>query len=283
MSYFRLQANIISKKNQSAVASASYRSGEELYSERDEEMKSFRKREVAPVSFILKPDHAPEWTLNREKLWNEVEKVEKAWNAQLAREVLIALPIELTADQQHKLVQRFVQNEFVDAGMVADVSIHRDKAHNPHAHILLTVRPFNEDGSWGNKKVRQYEYDQDGEILRNDTGEKVFQTVSSTNWNERETLVQWRLDYAEAINQTFKEHGIKKTVSALSFEEQGLDRIPEVRLERNEYQYVKRMEKKRTGSEDLLPPIEPGNPEDQRRNQTAQSEDFLPYGKAEIS
>lgn len=244
MSYFRLQANIISKKNQSAVASASYRSGEELYSERDEEMKSFRKREVAPVSFILKPDHAPEWTLDREKLWNEVEKVEKAWNAQLAREVLIALPIELTADQQHKLVQRFVQNEFVDAGMVADVSIHRDKAHNPHAHILLTVRPFNEDGSWGNKKVRQYEYDQDGEILRNDAGEKVFQTVSSTNWNERETLVQWRLDYAEAINQAIKEHGIKKTVSALSFEEQGLDRIPEVRLERNEYQYVKRMEKK---------------------------------------
>ncbi|MGK7379741.1 MobQ family relaxase [Planococcus sp. 1R117A] len=244
MSYFRLQANIISKKNQSAVASASYRSGEELYSERDGEMKSFRKREVAPISFILKPDHAPEWTLDREKLWNEVEKIEKAWNAQLAREVLIALPIELNADQQHELVQRFVQTEFVGAGMVADVSIHRDKVHNPHAHILLTIRPFNEDGSWGNKKVRQYEYDQDGEILRNDAGEKVFQTVSSTDWNERETLVKWRLDYAEAINQAFKEHGIEKTVSALSFEEQGLDRIPEIRMERNEYQYVKRMEKK---------------------------------------
>ncbi|MFP3423093.1 MobA/MobL family protein, partial [Bacillus sp. SIMBA_161] len=75
MSYFRLQANIISKKNQSSVASASYRSGEELYSERDEEMKSYQQREVAPVSFILKPDHAPKWTLEREKLWNEVEKI----------------------------------------------------------------------------------------------------------------------------------------------------------------------------------------------------------------
>lgn len=244
MSYFRLQANIISKKSQSAVASASYRSGEDLYSERDQEMKSFKQREVAPVSFLLKPDHAPDWTLDREKLWNEVEKVEKAWNAQLAREVLIALPVELSDEQQHELVQSFVHEEFVDEGMVADVSIHRDKVHNPHAHILLTVRPFDEDGSWGNKKARQYEYDQNGDILRTKNGEKVFQTVSSTDWNERETLVKWRTNYAEAINQSFKEQGIQKEVSALSFEEQGLDRIAEVRLDRNEYQYVKRMEEK---------------------------------------
>ncbi|RAZ73486.1 MobQ family relaxase [Planococcus halotolerans] len=244
MSYFRLQANIISKKSQSAVASASYRSGEDLYSERDEEMKSFKRREVAPVSFLLKPDHAPDWTLDREKLWNEVEKVEKAWNAQLAREVLVALPVELSDKQQHELVQSFVQEEFVDEGMVADVSIHRDKLHNPHAHILLTVRPFNEDGSWGQKKMRQYEYDEKGDILRTEDGKKVFQTVPSTDWNERETLVKWRMNYAEAINQSFKEHGINKEVSALSFEEQGLDRIAEVRLDRNEYQYVKRMEAK---------------------------------------
>lgn len=244
MSYFRLQANIISKKSQSAVASASYRSGEDLYSERDEEMKSFKPREVAPISFLLKPNHAPDWTLDREKLWNEVEKKEKAWNAQLAREVLIALPVELSDEQQQELVQSFVQEEFVDEGMVADVSIHRDKLHNPHAHILLTVRPFNEDGSWGQKKMRQYAYDEKGDILRTDDGKKVFQTIPSTDWNERETLVKWRMNYAEAINQSFKEHGIDKEVSALSFEEQGLDRIAEVRLDRNEYQYVKRMEEK---------------------------------------
>lgn len=244
MSYFRLQANIISKKTQSAVASASYRSGEELYSERDDEIKSYRPREVAPISFILKPDHAPEWTLEREKLWNEVEKIEKAWNAQLAREVLIALPKELPDDAQQELVQSFVQREFVDEGMVADVAIHRDKEHNPHAHILLTVRPFNEDGTWGQKKTRQYEFDQNGDILRNPKGEKVFQTVPTTNWNERETLVAWRLQYAEAINEKFNALGIKKEVSALSFEAQGLDQIAEVRLERNEYQYVKRMEEK---------------------------------------
>ena len=74
-----------------SLASASYRSGEDLYSERDEELKRFKLREVAPVSFLLKLDHAPDWTLDRKKLWNEAEKVEKAWNAQLAHEVLATL------------------------------------------------------------------------------------------------------------------------------------------------------------------------------------------------
>src|SRR5690606_8347435 len=92
MSYYMLRANVISKKTQSVVASASYRSGEALYSVRDEEVKNFRTRGVAPEAFILSPDHAPEWTKDREKLWNEVERIEKAWNAQLAREILIALP-----------------------------------------------------------------------------------------------------------------------------------------------------------------------------------------------
>ncbi|PUB12213.1 MobQ family relaxase [Paenisporosarcina sp. OV554] len=242
MSYYMLRANVISKKTQSVVASASYRSGMSLYSERDEEIKNFRTRGVAPETFILKPDHAPEWTLDREKLWNEVETKEKAWNAQLAREVLIALPLELNHDQQKRLVETFVQTHFVDEGMVADVAIHRDKEHNPHAHILLTVRPFKEDGTWGEKKRRVYERDERREIKRTNDGKKIFQTVSSTDWNHRETLVKWRLAYAETINDSFLENDINQKVSALSFEDQGLEKIAEVRLERNEYQYVKRLE-----------------------------------------
>lgn len=241
MSYYMLRANVISKKTQSVVASASYRSGMPLYSERDEETKSFRTRGVAPEAFILKPDHAPEWTLDRETLWNEVETKEKAWNAQLAREILIAIPLELNHVQQRHLVETFVQTHFVNEGMVADVAIHRDKEHNPHAHVLLTLRPFKEDSTWGEKKRRVYERDGNGEIKRTDAGEKIFQTVSSTDWNHRETLVKWRLAYAETINDTFLENGINQKVSALSFEEQGLEKVAEVRLERNEYQYVKRL------------------------------------------
>ena len=145
-----------------------------LYSERDQEIKNFRTRGVAPETFILSPDHAPEWTQDREKLWNEVERKEKAWNAQLAREILIALPLDLNHDQQNELVKTFVQSTFVNEGMVADVAIHRDKEHNPHAHILLTVRPFNEDGSWGEKKRRDYERDAQGEIKRTQDGKKIF-------------------------------------------------------------------------------------------------------------
>lgn len=237
-----LRANVISKKTQSVVASASYRSGEALYSERDAEVKNFRTRGVAPEVFILSPEHAPDWTQDREKLWNEVERKEKPWNAQLAREILIALPLELNHDQQNELVQKFVQTTFVDEGMVADVAIHRDKEHNPHAHILLTVRPFNEDGSWGEKKRRVYERDEHGDIKRTEDGKKIFQTVSSTDWNNRDTLVKWRLAYADMMNDTFLENNIDQRVSALSFEEQGLEKIAEVRLERNEYQFVKRLE-----------------------------------------
>jgi len=237
-----LRANVISKKTQSVVASASYRSGIALYSERDEEIKDFRTRGVAPEAFILRPDHAPEWTLDREQLWNEVEKKEKAWNAQLAREILIALPLELNHDQQRKLVETFVQTHFVKEGMVADVAIHRDKEHNPHVHILLTVRPFKEDGTWGEKKRRDYERDPKGAIKRTEDGKKIFQTVSSTDWNNRDTLVKWRLAYAEAMNDSFLENGIDQQASALSFEDQGLEKIAEVRLERNEYQFVKRLE-----------------------------------------
>lgn len=242
MSYYMLRANVISKKTQSVVASASYRSGTALYSERDEEIKNYRTRGVAPEAFILSPAHAPEWTHDRERLWNEVEKKEKAWNAQLAREILIALPLELNHNQQDQLVRSFVQTNFVDDGMVADVALHRDKEHNPHAHVLLTVRPFTEDGSWGEKKRREYERDEHGEIKRTSEGKKMFQTVSSTDWNHRETLVKWRLAYAELINDTFMENGINQKVSALSFENQGLEKIAEVRLERNEYQFVKRLE-----------------------------------------
>ncbi|GAA3332363.1 hypothetical protein GCM10020331_092180 [Ectobacillus funiculus] len=107
---------------------------------------------MKPESFILAPSHAPEWVNNRERLWNEVEKVERAWNAQLSREIVMAIPHELSNQQQRKLVEKFVEENFVSEGMVADVNIHRDKDHNPHAHIMLTMRPFNPDGEWAPKQ-----------------------------------------------------------------------------------------------------------------------------------
>jgi hypothetical protein len=241
VSTFYFSASIISRgKNQSAVASASYRSGESLYSELDMETKSYGKRTVQPDTFILAPSHAPEWVYNRERLWNEVEYHESKINSQLSREVKLALPVELNHDTQRQMLEEYVQENFVDRGMVADVSIHRDVEHNPHAHIMLTVRPFNENGEWGSKQKREYRLDENGEFILNKNGKKKPFKVELTDWDKKETLLEWRKNLAEKINQYYVEHGIKESVSHESYEQQGLDKIPKHRLEKTEFQIEKR-------------------------------------------
>jgi ATP-dependent exoDNAse (exonuclease V) alpha subunit len=149
---YHFSNQIISRrKQQNAIASAAYRSGEKLLDERTNEIK-FYKRKVKPITHILAPSHAPEWVYNRQKLWNEVEKKEKQWNAQLAREINVALPNELTHDQQEQLAIAFCEDIFVQDGMVCDLALHRDEENNPHFHVMLTIRPFNEDGTWGISK-----------------------------------------------------------------------------------------------------------------------------------
>src|SRR5690606_34029085 len=131
MAIFHSTTKIISRaKGQSAVASASYRSGERLVDENSGEVK-FYKREVAPETMILAPENAPDWVNNRERLWNEVEKIEKRKDSQLAREIEIALPVELNKEEQKKFVQNYVQDNFVERGMIADIAIHRDNPSNP--------------------------------------------------------------------------------------------------------------------------------------------------------
>lgn len=142
--------NISAGKMKSAVASASYRSGELLYSEREQKGYWYR-RSVAPEAFILTPEHAPEWASDRQRLWNEVEKRDRNANSRYAKEFNVALPIELSHDEQKALITQYVQETFVDKGMVADIAIHRDHEDNPHAHVMLTNRPFNPDGTWGLK------------------------------------------------------------------------------------------------------------------------------------
>ncbi|MED0649895.1 MobQ family relaxase [Aeribacillus pallidus] len=237
MAYFMFRTQVISKSNRSAVACAAYRSGQALYSERDGLTKKYGHREVKPETYILAPKHAPEWVYNRERLWNEVEKVEKQHNAQLAREIIVALPVQFTNEEQTQLVLDFCKENFADEGMVADVSIHRDKKHNPHAHIMLTMRPFNEDGTWGKKRKKI-----DGK------------SVHLTNWNEKETLLKWRKNFADKINEKFKEKGLEDRVSHESYEKQGIDKVPKIRLSREAYQYEQRMKKE---AEKQKKPYEP--------------------------
>ena len=243
--YYLFSASVTNSSNQSAIAMAAYRSGDKLYSFKDGETKSYKKREVEPESFILKPDNAPDWTLERERLWNEVEAFENRDNAQISRNVLIALPNDMTHEQQRKVTEGYVQNNFVDDGMVADVSIHRDDTNNPHAHIMLTVRPFDEHGNWERRKSKRVPVlDDYGKQVYNDKGWKVTRSIKLKDWDRRDKLHEWRENWSVILNEKSREYGLDKTYSEKSFEDQGRLENAEIRLTRQEYQFEKRKKEK---------------------------------------
>ena len=114
-----------------------------------------RKHGLVYQEVLLPPMAPPEWK-DREQLWNAVEAAEKTKDSRLAREFVVALPIELDKDSNISLLQNFIQKNFVNMGMCADFAIHDTDGHNPHAHILLTVRPLNENGTWQYKTEKEY-------------------------------------------------------------------------------------------------------------------------------
>jgi len=224
---------------------AAYRSGDKLYSFKDGETKSYKKREVEPESFILKPDNAPDWTLERERLWNEVEAFENRDNAQISRNILIALPNDMTHEQQRETTEKYIQNNFVDDGMVADVSIHRDDTNNPHAHIMLTVRAFDEHGNWERRKSKRVPVlDYHGNQVYNDKGWKVTRSIKLNDWDHRDKLNKWRENWSAILNEKSREYGLGKIYSEKSFEDQGRLEKAEIRLTRQEYQFEKRRKEK---------------------------------------
>ena len=105
---------------------------------------------------VFLPEYAPQEWKDREQLWNAVEEVETAKDSRLAREFVVALPIELSREEQIELLQEFIQEQFLSDGMCADAAIHDTDGHNPHVHILLTVRPLDERGKWQYKTEKEY-------------------------------------------------------------------------------------------------------------------------------
>ena len=154
MALYHLHLQIITRgEGKSAVAAAAYRSGETLHNEYDCVTHDYTRKGGIVHAEILLPTNAPREFSDRNTLWNAVEKIEKQKNSQLAREVEFALPVELTMEQNIALARRYAQEQFVDKGMCADVCIHEPyrETPNPHAHVMLTMRPFNEDKYWGAK------------------------------------------------------------------------------------------------------------------------------------
>ncbi|MED3079186.1 MobQ family relaxase [Bacillus wiedmannii] len=220
MAIYHLKVKTISrKKQQNVVASAAYRSGEALYCERTKETKYY-SRTVQPETHILAPSEAPSWVFCRQDLWNEVERFEKRGNSRLAREVVVAIPNELSEEQQRELVLMFTHDTFVQQGMIADVAIHRDDKNNPHAHILLTTREISQDG---------------------------FVKKKNRDWDKKENLLAWREAWAKYANLSLEKENVQERIDHRSYEKRGIELLPTKHVGYKEHQLEKRGIRTETG------------------------------------
>ncbi|RHN03990.1 MobQ family relaxase, partial [Anaerobutyricum hallii] len=149
-------------QRQSAVAAAAYQSGEKLFCEYDQQVKHYPEKRGIVHNEILLPPNAPQEYADRSTLWNAAEAVEKQWNSQLARRWVLTIPREIPPDQYAVLVREFCQKQFVSKGMIADFAIHdpHPPGHNPHAHVMLTMRAIDEHGKWLPKSRKVYDLSQ---------------------------------------------------------------------------------------------------------------------------
>jgi hypothetical protein len=217
-------------KGTSAVAKAAYRAAELIKSEYSGEVHDYTRKGGVVNTGILLPDNAPTEYANRAILWNAVEMSERNKNAQLAREVVISLPVELTLEQNIALARDFAKRTFVDKGMCADVCVHDKNDGNPHAHIMLTLRPFNEDGTWAAKSKKEYILDKNGERIVLPSGEFKTRKINAVDWNEQTKADEWRKAWEEIQNAALAKYGHSARVDHRSYKRQGIDKIPTVKM-----------------------------------------------------
>jgi len=184
MAIYHLEAKVVSRgAGRSAVAASAYLSCSRLYNDYDGIQHDYTKKQGLVWQEVFLPEYAPQEWQDREKLWNAVEEVETAKDSRLAREFVVALPIELSREQQIELLQDFIREQFVADGMCADAAIHDTDGHNPHAHILLTVRPLDERGKWQYKTEKEYLCMKNGEERGFTAAE--FRTAKNDGWEKQ--------------------------------------------------------------------------------------------------
>ena len=184
MAIYHMQAKVVSRgSGRSAVAASAYMSCSRMYNDYDGIQHDYTRKQGLIYQEVMLPPMAPsEWN-DREQLWNAVEENEKTKDSRLAREFVVALPVELDKDSIISLLQDFIKKNFVDMEMCADFAIHDTDGHNPHAHILLTVRPLNENGTWQYKTEKEYLCIKDGEEKGFTAFE--FKTAQKQGWEKQ--------------------------------------------------------------------------------------------------
>ena len=231
MAIYHLCIKIISRgKGKSAVAASAYRSGEKIKNEYDGIVHDFTRKGGIAHTEILLPQNAPQKFVNRSVLWNSVEEIEKSKNSQLAREIEVAIPKELDREKQINLVRDYVKENFVKVGMCADIALHDKNDGNPHCHILLTMRPLNEDTTWGAKSKKKYILDENGEKVKLKNGNYKTRKINTTDWNEQDKAEEWRKSWADITNKYLEENSIQEKVDHRSYQRQGIEQIPTIHL-----------------------------------------------------
>lgn len=239
MAIYHCSIKIIGRNGgKSAVASAAYRSGEKLYDDRTGLTHDFTKKCGVVFMEVSLPAHAPPEYTDRNVLWNAVEKTEKNSNAQLAREIEVALPKELSRECQIEIVRKYVQENFISAGMCADWALHDKGDGNPHAHIMLTMRGIKPNGSWAAKEKKTYALDNNGNripVIDPATGkqklgkrnEKMWKriTVEVNDWNDRGKAEIWRKSWADICNEYLT---VEQQIDHRSYNRQEVDREPTI-------------------------------------------------------
>lgn len=261
MSIYHCSIKIISRAGgRSAVASAAYRSGEKLYNDETGIVHDFTNKGGVIMNEIMLPENAPERFHNREILWNEVQKIEKRSDAQFAREIEVALPTEMNREQQIECIRDYVQENFVNNGMIADWALHDKSDGNPHAHILLTMRGIDEHEEWLQKQKTVFANarDEDGRPVYNpklpsydsknreataqyripaidENGNQKTRvrkgkgteylweklTIPANDWNEHYQAEAWRESWAKHCNKYLE---VSHQIDHRSYERQGIDK-----------------------------------------------------------
>lgn len=254
--------NIGRSSGRSAVACSAYRSASEMQDEELGKKFDYTKKQGVEYSNVILCANAPREYADREILWNEVHKVEKAKDARLAREFEVALPNELTPEQAQELTDRFAKS-LADEGMCVDYSIHnpqkKDKNQNRHAHIMATTRQITEKGEWDTKYKKVYANDRDEQgkpiynpdkpndkehripqlnpdgtqkvrVRQGKGEEKLWERVNAqyNPWDRKEKVEEWRERWANMTNEALEKAQSEERVTHLSFEKQGKEELPTI-------------------------------------------------------
>ena len=178
------------------------------------------------------PSNAPPEFADRETLWNAAEEIEKQWNSQLARRLVLALPREVPAKQCPQMVKDYCNEHFVSKGMCCDVAIHDPDPprHNPHCHVMLTMRAIDGQGKWLPKSRKVYDLDEYGERIRLPSGNRKCHKESTVDRNEQYHCEEWRQGWQDIQNRYLELGGSPQRVDLRSYERQGLDTVPTVHM-----------------------------------------------------